>query len=84
MKPVSSMTTEEIALLDRAILLKEEIARIEKLIMETPMPKLGAHSVEDVDELYQARLEWRWEQDDREFAIEQLKSEKESIDARLQ
>ena len=84
MKKVSDMTAEEIALLDRAIFITEEIARIDKLIMDTPIPRLGANSVEDVDDLYQAKLEWRWEQDDREYAIEQLKSEKESINKRLQ
>ena len=52
--------------------------------MDTPIPRLGVDSVEDVDDLYQAKLEWRWEQDDREHAIEQLKSEKESINKRLQ
>ena len=71
MKKVSDMTAEE-------------IARIDKLIMDTPIPRLGVNSVEDVDDLYQAKLEWRWEQDDREHEIEQLKSEKESINKRLQ
>lgn len=42
-------------------------------------PRLGLHSVEDVDDLYQVRLEWTWEVHDLEDEINHLEYELEIL-----
>lgn len=42
-------------------------------------PKLGLHSAEDVDDLYQAKLEWTWEVHDLEEEIDHLEYELEIL-----
>ena len=42
------------------------IAEINNELNNTPRPKLGVDSIEDVDDLYQARLEYNWWVDEME------------------
>lgn len=55
--------------------IKARITAIEKEIAETPKPKLGINSVEDVDELYQAKLEYGWWLDEMNDDLKSLKEE---------
>ena len=79
------MTAEEIALLDRAILLKEKADKLtdEFFALEKP-PRMLSTSAEDCDDIYQAWLEYGWYRDEVMAEIAELDDERELIHKQLQ
>jgi hypothetical protein len=72
-----------LAQLDRAIELKDSIAKLVEEINAMPIPRLGVNSVEDVDDLYQERLEYNWWLDEKQDELALLNNEKNKINVEL-
>ena len=79
------MTAEEIALLDRAILLKEKSDKLtDEFFALEKSPKMLSTSAEDCDDIYQAWLEYKWHRDEVIAEIAALDDERELIHKQLQ
>ena len=83
MLKVKELSVEQIALLDRAIELKEQIASLELELKTTVKPSITSYDVEDISDAYQERLEYNWWKSEILQAIDDMKSELESINKQL-
>ena len=68
-----TMNTDKTAILSR-------IKEIEQEDKNTMKPRLGVNSIEDVDDLYQARLEYNWWFDELNTEFKNLTEEAKSIE----
>lgn len=60
------------------IINNDKVARIKAIEYEvdtTPRPKLGVNSIEDCDELYQAKLEYGWWKDELQEEYDTLRAD---------
>ena len=80
---VKELSVEQIALLDKATELKEQIASLELELKTTVKPSITSYDVEDISDAYQERLEYNWWKSDCIESIKTMQQELDNINSQL-
>ncbi len=73
------LDSELLVKLNRISELRSEFETIQLELERTPVPALGRHSVEDLDDAYQERLEYNWWKREQLETLDSIESELKSL-----